>query len=102
MSAAFVHHPKLSARCSCVLFPLLRHLNAGSLAFVMFVALALLNTTRGKETETTDSAAARNANGEIVIDKQHDEGPCVTKTAGQISTPLTRMAPRRHELRSQK
>jgi hypothetical protein len=80
MSAAFVHNPKLCARCSCVLFPLLRHLNAGSLAFVMFVALALLNTTRGKETETPDSAAVRNTNSEIVIDKQHHEGPCVTKT----------------------
>ncbi len=38
-----------------VLSPFLRHLNPGTLAIVMFVALALLSTSRGKETETGGS-----------------------------------------------
>jgi hypothetical protein len=55
MSTAFVHHQKPTVRCMSVLSPFLRHLNPGTLAIVMFVALALLSTSRGKETETGGS-----------------------------------------------
>jgi len=91
MSASFVHHQKSPARCVSVLSPFLKHLNTGTLAFIMFVALALLSTTRGKEAETRESAPARTTKSEVVIDKQHDDIPhVVTEAAGQtMSPPLT-------------
>ena len=59
----------------------------GTLAFIMFVALALLSTTRGKEAETRELAPAGATKSEVVIDKQHD---VVTEAAGQtMSPPLT-------------
>jgi plastocyanin len=39
----------------------------GTLAFVLFVALALLNTMRGKEPETRASAPAKGPKTEVVI-----------------------------------
>ena len=51
MSLSHLHHQMLVIR---ELFPLLRHLNAGTLSVVMMVALALLNAMRG-----TDSALRR-------------------------------------------
>src|SRR5438034_11681855 len=88
MSASFVHHQKSPARCVSVLSPFLRHLNMGTLAFIMFVALALLSTTRGKEAETRELAPAGTTKSEVVIDKQHED--VVTEAAGQtMSPPLT-------------
>ena len=55
MSVVLIHHQKPTVRCMSVLSPFLRHLNPGTLAIVMFVALALLSTSRGKETETGGS-----------------------------------------------
>lgn len=49
MSASPVHYQKRTVRCVSVIAPFLRRLNMGTLAFVLFVALALLNTMRGKE-----------------------------------------------------
>jgi len=51
-----------------VLTPFLRHLNTGTLAFFMLVALALLTTMRGKEPETRDSAPTKATESEVVID----------------------------------
>jgi len=63
----------------------------GTLALIMFVALALLNTTRGKEAETREPAPVETTRSEVIIDKQHDNVPnVVTETAGQtMSPPLT-------------
>ena len=65
----------------------------GTLAFIMFVALALLSTTRGKEAETRELAPAGTSKSEVVIDKQHDDDDVlhvVTEAAGQtMSPPLT-------------
>jgi len=55
MSTDFVHHQKSTARCVAALSPFIRHLNAGTLAIAMFVAFALLSTSRGKEIETRGS-----------------------------------------------
>src|ERR1700750_2297989 len=41
-----------------VITPYLRHLNTGTLAFVMFVILAVLSPIRGKDSENTESAPA--------------------------------------------
>jgi plastocyanin len=42
--------------------------NTGTLAFVLFVALALLSTIRGREPETRESTPAKATKSEIVID----------------------------------
>ena len=47
--------------------PFLKYLNTGTLAIAMFVALALLTSARGKDSQTRDSSPAR-ATTEVVID----------------------------------
>ena len=91
MSASPAHYRKPATRCVTVLTPFLRHLNTGTLAFIMFVALALLSNTSGKEAETRESAPARITKSEVIIDKQHDDIPhVVTEAAGKtMSPPLT-------------
>ena len=93
MSASFVHHQKHPARCISILSPFLRHLNTGTVALIMFVALAFLSTTRGKEAETRESTPTGTTKSEVVTNnKQHDEDALhvVTEAAGQtMSPPLT-------------
>ena len=48
-------------------YAFLRHVNMNTLAFVLFVALALLNTTRAKESQNNDSAHTRGTDAELVI-----------------------------------
>ena len=55
-------------RCVTILTPFLRHLNTGTLAFFMLVALALLSSIHGKNSETRESAPAKATKSEIVID----------------------------------
>ena len=55
-------------RCATILAPFLRHLNTGTLAFFMLVALALLSSIHGKNSETRESAPAKATKSEIVID----------------------------------
>jgi plastocyanin len=50
-----------------VISPLRRLLNTGNLAIVLFVALAVLSTIRGKEAETTKAALAKSSKSEVVI-----------------------------------
>jgi len=45
----------------------LKHLNTGTLALALFVALALLTTTRGKEAETASSAHARDTDSQLTV-----------------------------------
>ena len=54
---------------------LLRHLNTNTLAFVLFVAFALLSTTRAKEPQNNESAHSGNTNAGLVI------RPCATSVA---------------------
>ena len=59
MSASPAPYRKTATRCVTVLISLLRHLNTGTLAVIMFVALALFSSTRGNEAETKESAPAK-------------------------------------------
>jgi plastocyanin len=68
MSASPTDYRKPATKCVTILTPFLRHLNTGTLAFVLFIALALLSTMRGKEPETRESAAAKSTKTEVVID----------------------------------
>jgi len=65
MSASPVHY---RTRCVTILAPFLRHLNTGTLAFFMLVALALLTSIHGKNSETRESAAAKAIKTEVGID----------------------------------
>jgi plastocyanin len=47
---------------------LLRHLNTGTLAFLLLVALASLTNMRGKEAETKASIPVKASKTEVVID----------------------------------
>jgi len=66
MFASPLHHRKHTVRRVSVLCPLLRHLNTGTLAFAMIVAVALLSSTHGKDSET--KASARVIKTEVAID----------------------------------
>ena len=68
MSATPVHYRKPATRCVTVLTPLIRQVNTGTLAFVMFIALALLSATHGKDSETRESAPLKATKAEVVID----------------------------------
>jgi plastocyanin len=67
MSASPAHYRKPATRRVTVLSPFLRHVNTGTLAFVLFVALALLSTMRGKEPETREPAPVKATKTEVVI-----------------------------------
>ena len=68
MFASALHHRKHMARGVSVLCPLLKHLNTGSLALAMFVAVALLSSTHGKDSETRASAPVKAIKTEVAID----------------------------------
>lgn len=68
MSTSPSHHQKCIARRVTVLSPFLRHLDTCTLAFVMFVAFALLSSIRGRESEIRDLAPVKDAKAEVVID----------------------------------
>ena len=56
-----------TAMCLLTRHAFLRQVNMNTLAFVLFVALVLLNSTRTKESPNNDSAHARHTNTELVI-----------------------------------
>jgi plastocyanin len=68
MFASPLHHQKHTARRVSVLCPLLKHLNTGTLAFAMFVAVARLSSTHGKDSETRASAPVKAIKTEVAID----------------------------------
>lgn len=67
MSASPFHFRKPTTRCAVVFTPFIRHLNTGTLAFVMFVAFAVLSPTHGNECETK-KALAKATKTEVAID----------------------------------
>ena len=68
MFGSLLPHRKDTARRVSVLFPLLKHLNTGTVAFAMFVAVALLSSTDGKDSETRASAPVKAIKTEVAID----------------------------------
>ena len=61
-------HRQDTARRVSVLYPLLKHLNTGTLAFAMFVAVALLSSTHGKDSETRALPPVKAIKTEVAID----------------------------------
>jgi plastocyanin len=68
MFGSLLPHRKDTARRVSVLYPLLKHLNTGTLAFAMFVAVALLSSTHGKDSETRASVPVKAIRTEVAID----------------------------------
>ena len=60
-------YPRSATKCATVLTPFLRHLNTGTLAILLFVALAALTSIRGREVETKGSIPIEVGKNEIAI-----------------------------------
>jgi plastocyanin len=86
MSASPIQYRKPATRCVAVLTPLLRHLNTGTLAFFMLVALASLTNMRGKEAETKASIPVKASKAEVVIDNFSFSPKTFTVPAGATVT----------------
>ena len=68
MLASPLNHQKHTARRVSVLCPLLKHLNTGTLAFAWFVAVTLLSSRHGKDSETRPSAPVKAIKTEVAVD----------------------------------
>jgi plastocyanin len=86
MSASPTHYRKPATRCVTVLTPFLRHLNTGTLAFFMLVALATLTNMRGKEAETKASIPVKASKTEVLIDNFSFSPKTFTVPAGATVT----------------
>ena len=82
MTASPVHRQKHATKCVTVLSPFPRHVNTGALAFVMFVALAFLSSTNGKNPETRASASSKSTKTEVVIDNFNFSPQTITVPVG--------------------
>jgi plastocyanin len=67
MTTSPAYYPRSATKCVTVLIPFLRHLNTGTLAISLFVALAALTSIRGREVEAKGSIPVEAAKKEIAI-----------------------------------
>ena len=86
MSDSPVHYRKPATRCVTVLTPFLRHLNTGTLAFALVIALALLTSIRGNEAETKGPPLPQNTKTDVVIDNFSFSPKTFTVPAGGAMT----------------
>ena len=86
MSASLAHYRKPATRCVSALTPFMRHVNTGTLAFVMFVALALLSSTHGKSSETRESPPPKATTTEVIIDNFSFSPKTITVPIGATVT----------------
>ena len=86
MSASPTHYRKPATRRVTVLTPFLRHLNTGTLAFFMLVALAALTNVRGKDGETKASIPVKASTAKVVIDNFSFSPKTFTVPAGATVT----------------
>src|SRR5260370_22795271 len=94
MFASPVHHQKHTARRISVLSPILKHLNTGTLAFAMFVGLALLSSpvdalqftfTQSKDSQR-ESAPVKATKTEVAIDNFSFSPNTLTLSVGTTVT----------------
>ena len=78
--------PKQATRFERAASPFLRHLNAGTLAFLLLVALATLTSIRGREAETKASISVNADKTEVVIDNFSFSPKTFTVPAGATVT----------------
>ena len=80
------HRPKHTTRFERAVSPFLRHLNTGTLAFFMLVALASLTSMRGKEAETKASIPVKASKTEVLMDNFRFSPKTFTVPAGATVT----------------
>ena len=86
MLARTVHCNKSAVGSVSLLAVLLRHLNTGTLALALFVALALLTAARGKEPEARMPAYAREAESQLTITPCDTWAPAQQEVQGYKSS----------------
>jgi hypothetical protein len=84
--ASGVHHQKQSQCWLAPLSPFLKHVNMRTLALLMFVGFAVLNTTHGKDAETKESAFAGTNKIEIVDEKHNEAAHVATEPTGHTTS----------------
>ena len=67
MSGSPAPYRKSATGCVSALTPFLRHVNTGTLAFLLFVALALFSSTRGKDAETRELGPVKVTTSEVIV-----------------------------------
>jgi hypothetical protein len=82
--ASGVHHHKQLQWWLAPLSPFLKHVNMRTLALLMFLGVALLNTTDGKDAQTKESAAGI-SNTEVVTDGRHESSPVAPLILWQLT-----------------
>ena len=90
MLASPLQSQRTNHRNASVISPLRRLLNTGNLAIVLFVALAVLSTIRGKEAETTKAGLTKSTKSEVVIDNFSFSPQTFTLPAGATVTWINR------------
>lgn len=85
-SPIHTHRPKHTTRFERAVTPFLRHINTGTLAFFMLVALASLTNMRGKEAETKASIPVNASETEVLIDNFSFSPKTFTVPAGATVT----------------
>jgi hypothetical protein len=64
--------------------PFLKHVNMRTLALLMFLGVALLNTTNGKDAQTKEPAAGI-SNTEVVVNDHHESSPVAPLILWQLT-----------------
>ena len=82
--ASGVHHHKQPQWWLAPLLPFLKHVNMRTLALLMFLGVALLNTTDGKDAQTKEPAAGI-SNTEVVTDGRHESSPVAPLILWQLA-----------------
>jgi plastocyanin len=86
MTTSAAYYPRSATKCVTVLTPFLRHLNTGTLAIFLFVALASLTSIRGREVETKGPIPVKAGKNEIAIANFNSSPKMFTVSPG---TPVT-------------
>ena len=86
MFSSPIDYQKFNQRRATVRF--LRYLNAGILAFAMTIAIALLVTTRGKESEANQPPSGNAAKSEVIADNCQDASHAVMGGVAQKKPPV--------------
>ena len=82
--ASGVHHHKQPQWWLAPLLPFLKHVNMRTLALLMFLGVALLNTSDGKDAQTKEPAAGI-SNTEVVTDGRHESSPVAPLILWQLT-----------------
>ena len=84
MPASDVHHHKKPQLWLASLLPFLKHVNMPTLALLMFLGVALLNTSDGKDAQTKEPAVEI-SNTEVITDGRHESSPVTPLILWQLT-----------------